>query len=285
MTSDPRDDVRAYYRGFAGREWDRLASPADGAVELLVTTDALARHLPPASRVLDIGGGPGRYALWLAERGHRVTLADLSPELLAIARERLTAAPPDVRDRVEAIVEVDAVDLGRWADATFDAALSLGPFYHLPDPRERSTAIGELARVVRPGGVVFVAAMPRLALLQRTIALEDERHRLLDDSWLNALLEHGVFTNDVRGRFTGAHGVDDGEAESWLTEAGFDVLEVSSAESLSLGIEAAVAAVLEEDGPLARSLRQLLLRHARDPRVLGLARHLLLVGRKRSGGR
>jgi S-adenosylmethionine-dependent methyltransferase len=51
-----------------------------------------SKYVKPKSRILDIGGGPGRYAMWLAKHGHRVVLADLSPELLAIARTKLAEA-------------------------------------------------------------------------------------------------------------------------------------------------------------------------------------------------
>jgi len=149
-----RDDLHAYYAGSGGHdEWARLAIQP-GAVEWAVNTDAIARRLPPGARVLDIGGGPGRYAIWLAARGHRVTLADLSPDLLDIAREQIAEA--GVGALVEDIVEADARDLARWPDGSFDAALSLGPFYHLPDQADRERAAAELARVLnakarRPG--------------------------------------------------------------------------------------------------------------------------------------
>ncbi len=111
MTSDA---VRAYYASFGEREWERLENPADGAVEFAITCHTLASHLPPSARVLDIGGGPGRYTVWLAQRGHRVVLADLSRELLAIAKAKIEQAGAGAM--VEEIVEANACDtlaLGR----------------------------------------------------------------------------------------------------------------------------------------------------------------------------
>src|SRR5689334_16386172 len=104
--------VRAYYASFGEREWQRLTNPDDGAVEFALTKKLLATYLPPSGRILDLGGGPGRYTIWLAERGYQVILADVSPELLAIARTQIAAA--GVSQRVEAVVE---------ADASFDAVL------------------------------------------------------------------------------------------------------------------------------------------------------------------
>jgi hypothetical protein len=58
----------------------------------------------------------------------------ISPELLAIAPTQIAAA--DIDQQMEAIVEADACDLSRWPDASFDAVVCLGRFYHLPDPAE-----------------------------------------------------------------------------------------------------------------------------------------------------
>jgi S-adenosylmethionine-dependent methyltransferase len=279
MRVSDRSPVKNYYASFGEHEWERLGRPADGAVEHAVTLAAVDRHVGHGSKILDIGGGPGRYAIALGKRGHRVTLADLSPELLAIARKKVHAAHAE--DQVTEIVEADACDLSRWDTGSFDAALSLGPFYHLIEEREREVAARELARVVRPGGHAFVAAMSRLGFLQRTIALPDERHHLLDAEWLRRLFEDDVFENEVPGRFTIGYGVQSGEIEQLLEDHGFAVLEVMSAESVSIGIESQVGDVIEAGGQMAEDLFRIMVDLAADPRLLGTARHLLLVGRRR----
>ncbi|MCY4528331.1 MAG: class I SAM-dependent methyltransferase [Chloroflexi bacterium] len=136
------DAVRTYYAGIGEREWARLENPEDGAIEFEVTCQVLAKYLLPHARVLDIGGGPGRYTIWLAQRGHHVTLADLCPEQLSIARTKIGQAGAEAM--VEEVVVADARELSHWADNSFDAVLSLGPFYHLPDPNDRNRAAAEL---------------------------------------------------------------------------------------------------------------------------------------------
>src|SRR5215475_13207548 len=212
-------DIRAYYAAFGQREWTRLER-AEGFVEFTVTTATLEAHLPERGCVLDIGGGPGRYTEWLADRGFRVTLADLSPELLDIARSRLSARHAS-GGTIAQIIEADARDLSRWPDASFDAVLSLGPMYHMPNADDRARAAAELARVVRPGGVVFVALMPWLAYVRRTIFLADERRHLADAEFVTALRDRGEFFNDVPERFTGGYGVRPDEVAPYFERYGF----------------------------------------------------------------
>ena len=274
-----RDDVRAYYAGFGEREWARLTDPdCDGVAEFAVTTHALQAHLPPGARVLDLGGGPGRYAIWLAERGHRVALADLSPELLQIARREVERA--GVAAAVEEIVEADACDLARWPTACFDAALCLGPFYHLPERADRERAAAELARVVRPGGVVFVALMPRLVFLRRTLALADERNHLAQPEFLARLLEQGVFQNDVPGRFTSGYGARPEEVAPFFERHGFATLALLATEGLTAGLGAALAALATDDPDTYRAALDVVVSTAAEPGILGLSNHLLYIGRR-----
>ena len=233
------DAVRTYYAGLGEREWARLENSDDGAVEFAVTCHALSTYLPPNARVFDIGGGPGRYAIWLAQRGHHVTLADLCPELLSIARTKISQAGADAM--IEEVVEADARDLSHWADNSFDAVLSLGPFYHLPDPSDRHRAAAELRRVLREGGTAFVALMPRYAFLRRTLDIPDERHHLTQPDFMKRLLNDGVFINDVPGRFTDAYGVMPKEVSPFFERHGFTTLALFSAEGIAVNNQRALS--------------------------------------------
>jgi len=104
--------------------------------------------LPPDARVLEVGCGPAE--LWRANReripgGWTITLADLSDGMLAAAREWFG-------DRAEYVV-ADVQELP-FEDGAFDAAIANHMLYHVPD---RPRAIGELARVLRLGGVLYAA--------------------------------------------------------------------------------------------------------------------------------
>ena len=270
--------VRNYYASFGEREWARLENPDDGAVEFAVTCQALAAYLPPNARVLDIGGGPGRYAIWLAKRGHHVTLADLSPELLSIARTKIGQAGADAM--VEEVVEADARDLSHWADNSFDAVLSLGPFYHLPDPNDRHRAVSELRRVLRVGGPAFVALVPRYAFLRRTLAMPDERHHLAQPDFVERVLEEGVFINDVPSRFTEGYGVKPGEVSPFFERHGFTTLTLLAAEGIAANCKVALPELAASDPSGYQAALDVIIRTASDPSILGMATHLLYVGRR-----
>jgi SAM-dependent methyltransferase len=138
------------------REIDEAQRITEGLrqLELLRTREIVRRHLPSAPRrILDVGGGAGVHATWLAGDGHHVHLIDPVPRHVEQARQGgITAELGDARQL-------------RFAGASFDAVLLFGPLYHLTDAGDRVGALREAARVVDPDGLVFVAAISRFASL------------------------------------------------------------------------------------------------------------------------
>ncbi|HKF18591.1 MAG TPA: methyltransferase domain-containing protein, partial [Candidatus Dormibacteraeota bacterium] len=85
------------------REEDRITGGL-GHLELLRTHEVLRRHLPsPPARVIDVGGGPGVHAQWLADSGYRVHVVDLTPRhvsqvLSTLGSKGVTAEVGDARE-------------------------------------------------------------------------------------------------------------------------------------------------------------------------------------------
>ncbi|MBA2476870.1 MAG: class I SAM-dependent methyltransferase [Actinobacteria bacterium] len=136
-------------------EIDRLTMRS-GLLEAARTQELLLRYLPEGATVLDVGGGDGFYAEWLARRGHPVQLLDAVPLHVEEARRR-AGQPP--------LFDAQVGDARRlpFEDGCFDAVLVLGPLYHLVQREERVLALREAARVCAPGGFVLAAAISRLA--------------------------------------------------------------------------------------------------------------------------
>lgn len=115
-----------------------------GHLEYERTREFVRRHTAPGSRILDVGGATGVHAEWLAGDGHQVTLIDPVPEQVAVAA-KLSGV----------VAEVGDARALPYPDESFDAALLLGPLYHLQDRADRVRAVRETSRVLVPGGVVF----------------------------------------------------------------------------------------------------------------------------------
>jgi methylase of polypeptide subunit release factors len=74
-------------------DWDaRYQERGDAPDEPSAFLVSLGALVPTRGRALDVAGGSGRHAIWLARRGLETTLADISPVALAFAREAATAA-------------------------------------------------------------------------------------------------------------------------------------------------------------------------------------------------
>ena len=239
----------------------------------------LSKYLKPKSRILDIGGGPGRYAMWLAKHGHRVVLADLSPELLKIARVKIDEA--GVSANVEEIIEADACDLSHWKDDSFDAVLSLGPFYHLPEACDREKALSELRRVLKPQGVAFVALIPRYSFLRHALEVPDLRHHLNQPEFVSRVLEQGVFVNDMPGRFTNGWGVRPEEVPAFFAQRGFTMQTLLAAEGVVGDLRRVLYELEQNDPATYQAALDVILKTADDPGILGMASHLLYIGKKK----
>lgn len=267
-----------YYETFGENEWHRLTWP-EGIIEFAITTHVLNKYLPQYGRVLDLGGGPGRYSIWLAQRNYRVVLADLSPHLLDIAQDKIIEA--DVQAQIEEVIVCDACDLSHFEDETFDAVLCLGPFYHLVEPADRERAAVELVRVLKPDGLVFVAFMPIYTFLRRTLVLKEERHHLTQSEFVTRLMNEGIFLNDVANKFNTGYGVHPGEGAPFLEKYGLKTIDLLADTSFAAPYAQQLAELAASDPKAYETVMEIIISTANDPSILGTSIHLLYVGQKR----
>ncbi len=157
MSTDPFAELKARQRAM----WASFGPTATFTTPVAGHVVAFAA-VSPGERVLDVGTGTGVVALTAARVGARVTALDLTPELLAQARDNAQIAGLDAITWSEG----DAESLP-YPDASFDVVLS--QFGHMFAPRPE-VAVAEMRRVLRPGGRVVFATWPPEHLVGRIFA-------------------------------------------------------------------------------------------------------------------
>lgn len=256
--------IQAYYE--RGSEAGRLTGGLpSGPLELERTRELILRAVPPPPlRVLDVGGGAGIHASWLAEHGYDVHLID--PVSLHIEQAlndgRFSAALGDARD-----LPVDA--------GTYDVVLLLGPLYHLLDPSDRALALREARRALRPGGQLFAAAIARYAALLDLLVRLDRLHTEGAMEAVTHAVRTGAFHGARHGMFTNAYFHLPSELQTEIVDAGFAQPSIFNIE----GPGFLVPDLEQRWADPAR--RRTLLDAARlvesDPEMLAAASHLLAV--------
>lgn len=253
-----------YYDG-AG-EAARLARSPHGRLEFLRTQELVRRWLPrPGARVLDVGGGTGVHAAWLAADGYAVHVIDAVPSHVqaAAALDGVTAEVGDARALAV-------------PDESADVVLLLGPLYHLVAASERTQALAEAVRVLKPGGLLVAAGISRYMTLLEAGG----------DGRLTAETQSSMETVIATGRYDG--------------HLGFVAAHFHTAEALREEVRAAglpEAAVYGVEGPAWPALdaagmpefdarADAALRCARiaerDPAMVNASAHLLAIARKLS---
>ena len=272
------DRVRQYYETFD--EWTRLDSPA-GRLEFMRTLAIVDRYVEPGKRVLDLGGGPGRYAIALAERGHTVALADLSPAQLDVARERIRQA--GAGKRVESIQEVNAVDLAGYADGSFDAVLALGPFYHLTAMEDRHRAASEIFRIVRPGAIVIVAFMPHMTFVRHLVLRAANHPNQVTPDVFSKMLDTGIYNNPSESGFQDGYAPEIDQLRILFEDAAFHTEAVTSIRGLSYGYEEELWRIRDSDRKLFERIMAGIEQTESDPATIAYGGHALYVASKPIG--
>lgn len=131
--------------------------------DLLTALSDSALSLGPSLRIFDAGTGTALIPLELIRRGvpFQITASDLAEQMLIVARQNVEAAG------FSQSIRLVHADCKRLTDlpASYDVVMSNSIVHHIPDPQ---LVLGELWRVLKPGGLLFVRDLMRPAD-QRTL--------------------------------------------------------------------------------------------------------------------
>ena len=268
------DKVTAYYSTF--NEWGRLDNP-EGWLEFELCMQIIKIYLPDTAEILDLGGGPGRYTIELAKLGHTLHLADLSQTLLDQARERIDELK---LSNVKSITQVNATDLGCYADSSFDAALLFGPLYHLTGEEERLSCVREVNRVLKDGGLVFASFIPYLSgavgIAGRMFSAPDQ----VSAETLRRVFSRGVFNNNADRGFQEGYFPSSGEIVSLFEGALFKKVALRSIRGWGNSREEQIYRLKTKNPDMYDLVITLINQTADDPSIIEMCSHAIYIGKK-----
>lgn len=259
MTYNP-EAIREAYDKIAEREDD---FEKEHSLRNEIPREFIKRYLEATDVVLDAGGGTGINAIMMAQRCQRVTLVDISPEILELATVNIQNA--GMSERID-LIEGDITDLGQFGDAEFSFVVCLGGSlsYAL---EKASQAIQELVRVAKKGSILVIGC--------------DSKY-----GFVRLHLSGGRLDEAVGMHETGEYEVDEGasarlytvaELTGLLEEAGCEVLEVASSPTIMVSFG---QNMYSEDEEKWKKLKALELTVCTAPELLGMGHHLFCVARK-----
>ena len=258
---------------FARREWERLVATPLGEISLHIHTHYLRQHVPPGSRVLEIGAGAGRFTQILAGLGARIVVADISPVQLDLNRQH--AAQYGFAQAVEDWQLADICDLKAFDTASFDQVVAYGgPLSYVLERRQ--AALDECLRVLRPGGVLLLSVMSVWGTIHRFF----EEVVNLPPAVNQRILATGDLTAETfpgrQGNFM--HMFRAGELRQWLEASELELLAMSASSVLSIQWDGALS-VIRQDAERWQELLRIELEASAEPASWNMGTHIIAVGR------
>ncbi|MGI5351569.1 class I SAM-dependent methyltransferase [Streptomyces sp. CA-250714] len=191
---------------------------ADGATKTFTHSldpDLLATHVPRTAHILDYGCGYGRLTAELGELGY-AHVVGVDPSYAMIERGLREHPRLALRHQVE-------LPLPDW-DGSYDAALLFAVLTCVPDDAAQGATLAELARLLRPGGVLYVSEVP-LQRDERNVARYEQHNRTAPHS------PYGTFTTEDGGLF---RHLPAEQLRGLLADHGFAVVEEKAGTSPTL---------------------------------------------------
>ena len=268
-------DIREMYNANWEKEDDRLLRHQ---LERDITWRYLEKYLPPPGmKVLEIGAATGRYTMELARRGYSVLAVDIASDLVARAKTRIDDLGLGSR------VEFRVGDIRTCSDipeSSFDAALVMGPLYHLVLQEDRELVLERVFKFLKPGGVVFSAWISRFGIFGDN--LKKMPGLIFKKEAVESILECGCDLDlfHPKSNFRGYFATAD-EIAPIHEKTGFGTLALAGTEPAISADDASYNCL---EGERRQLWLDLLFKLSAEPSMIASSRHMLYVGKKPEKG-
>jgi S-adenosylmethionine-dependent methyltransferase len=266
---DDTSDIRRFYDESVEKEDARLGRHR---LERDMTWRYLDKYLPRRGRILEVGCATGAYTIPLAKRGYSVTAVDFSTNEIEVCRQKARAER--LEGKVNCLV-ADARDLSDITGNDFDAALVMGPLYHLIREEDRLTALEQAHRHLKNGGLIFTTFISRYGIwgdvissLPHYIELENDAQSVLHEG---RDAELAYKPGNFRGYFATPE-----EIPQLHEKAGFKMLALAGIETAGMRDEIYASV----SGRRQQRWLDLLFSISTQPSIVGASNHILYVGVK-----
>jgi 2-polyprenyl-3-methyl-5-hydroxy-6-metoxy-1,4-benzoquinol methylase len=264
---DDTSDIRQFYDAAAEKENTRLERHQ---VERDMTWRYLDKYLPRRGRILEVGCATGAYTIPLAKRGYFVTAVDFSSTELELCKKHTKTEKQE--EKINCVL-ADARDLSDITGSNFDAALMMGPLYHLLLEEDRLTALRQAHRHLKKGGLIFSTFISRYGIWNDVI--RDIPHYIDNKVDAESTLKYGRDAQTAEGGFRGYFATAE-EIPPLHEKAGFKTLALAGIETAGMrdDIYASVS------GRRQQMWLDLLFSISTQPSIIGASNHILYVGVK-----
>lgn len=255
-------------------EWNRLNRHR---IEFEITKRYFNQYIPQGKmKILDAGGGPGRYSIYLAKKGHDVTLMDLSQKNVDVALEKAQECGATLTKAVKG----NALDLHEF-DNDYDVILLMGPLYHLLEKEQRVQAIEQAKEHLKPNGLLVAAFISAYAPIQDYLTFMSEGFESDKEAAdLLHYLKDGRNVEDspeANQGFTTAYFTGIAEAKELMQSCGFTEKVFAGVENIAGCKEEQFLQLSEEN---QNRWLNIVWELSRDSNVYGTSQHFLYIGNK-----
>lgn len=240
--------------------------------EFEITKRMISRYVKPGDTVLDIGGGPGRYSIWLAAQGCKVTLADLSDNCIKFAKTKASELNLPLTT-----ICADAREIGAAVSETFDHVLLMGPLYHLLEESDRITAVNSAMTKLKSGGCLFASFITLFS--QAIEVLENYPEVILtqDPTYTKYLKDNKSWAYSGNEGFTAAYFITQNEVMEFMSKYPLKRLHFFAQEGI-ISMKQRESTNWSED--VRNAWLDVAFALCELPELIGYAQHLMYIGQK-----